>query len=107
MKPSHLLLFAVVAVAPLAAGAAAPSTIDGWISDSSCGATHAGSGAACVKRCVEGGAKPVFVDQKKKAVWAIDNPETVKNFLGDHVVITATADSEAKSVHIESIQAAK
>jgi hypothetical protein len=39
------------------------------------------------------GSAPVFVDEAKKAVWTIDNPDAVKAFYGDHVTITATADS--------------
>jgi hypothetical protein len=49
------------------------------------------------------GAAPVFVDAEAKAVWAIDNPNAVKAFYGDHVTITATADAASKSVHIDSI----
>ncbi len=74
-----------------------------------CGAKHAGTGAACVKKCIEGGMgmAPVFVDEAKKAVWTIDNPDAVKGFYGDHVTITATADSAKKSVHIDTIAAAE
>jgi hypothetical protein len=72
-----------------------------------CGAKHAGSGADCVKKCIAGGMKPVFVDDSKKAVWTIDNPDAVKDFYGDHVTVKATADDAAKSVHIDSIAAAK
>jgi hypothetical protein len=50
---------------------------------------------------------PVFVDDAKKAVWTIDNPDSVKDFYGDHVTVTATADSGAKSVHIDAVEAAK
>ena len=42
--------------------AAGSTTSTGWISDSMCGAKHAGTGADCVKKCIEGGMKPVFVD---------------------------------------------
>ena len=28
---------------------------------------------------------PVFVDEAKKQVWTIDNPDAVKSFYGDHV----------------------
>ena len=45
-----------------------------------CGAKHAGRCAACVKKCLEGGMTPVFVDEAKKAVWTIDNPDAVKGF---------------------------
>ena len=33
---------------------------------------------------------PVFVDEAKKAVWTIDNPDAVKGFYGNHVTVTAT-----------------
>jgi hypothetical protein len=49
----------------------------------------------------------VFVDEAKKAVWTIDNPEAVKDFYGDHVTVTAKADDAKKSVHIEAIAEAK
>jgi hypothetical protein len=101
------LLVVVVSFAAIAARAADSSKISGWISDSMCGAKHAGTGAACVKKCVDGGMQPVFVDEGQKAVWKIDNPDAVKNFYGDHVTISATADKDAKSVHIDSIAEAK
>lgn len=103
MKRNLCLLVLVFASTAIAASAADSSKISGWISDSMCGAKHAGTGAACVKKCVEGGMKPVFVDEAKKEVWSIDNPDAVKGFYGDHVTVTATADDGAKSVHIEAI----
>jgi hypothetical protein len=107
MKRAFALLLAVCAFGTVAASAAGSTKLNGWISDSMCGAKHAGSGAACVKKCVEGGMAPVFVDEEKKAVWAIDNPDAVKGFYGDKVTVTATANSEKKSVHIDSIEGAK
>jgi hypothetical protein len=86
---------------------AADATINGWISDAMCGAKHAGTGAACVKKCIEGGEAPVFVDEAKKEVWTIDNPDAVKAFYGGHVTVTATTDAAKKSVHIDTIEAAK
>lgn len=91
----------------VAARAADSSSINGWISDSMCAAKHAGTGAACAKKCIEGGSAPVFVDESKKAVWSIDNPEAVKEYYGAHVTIHAKADADKKSVHIEAIEAAK
>ena len=107
MKRIIALLVVVISFAAIAARAADSSKINGWISDSMCGAKHAGSGAACVKKCVEGGMAPVFVDEEKKAVWTIDNPDSVKGFYGSHVTVSATADSDKKSVHIDSIADAK
>jgi hypothetical protein len=100
-------LVVALSFAAIAANAADSTTINGWISDSMCGAKHAGSGAACVKKCVSGGMSAVFVDEGKKEVWKIDNPEAVKDYLGSKVTITAKADAENKSVHIDSIAEAK
>ncbi len=102
----HILSMLLVALATIAATASDSTTINGWISDSMCGAHHAGSGAACVKKCIKGGEKPVFVDEAKKEVWSIDNPEAVKAFYGDHVTVSASANTAAKSMHIDSIAAA-
>jgi hypothetical protein len=102
------LLAVCFGLTALAASAADSTKINGWISDSMCGAKHAGSGAACVKKCIgEMGSAPVFVDETKKEVWKIDNPDAVKSFYGDHVTVMATADADKKSVHIESINAAE
>jgi hypothetical protein len=101
------VLVAMFSFAAIAASAADSTTINGWISDSMCGAKHVGTGSACVKKCINGGMTPVFVDEAKKAVWTIDNPEAVKAFYGDHVTITATADADKKTVHVDSIAAAK
>jgi hypothetical protein len=107
MKQIAAMTLAVMALAAVAASAADSKTINGYISDSMCGAKHAGSGSECVKKCIQGGMTPVFVDEAKKQVWAIDNPDAVKSFYGDHVTVKATADASKKSVHIDSIEAAK
>jgi hypothetical protein len=96
-----------LALTVMTARAADSARINGWISDSACGAKHAGSGAECVKGCIKSGKAPVFVDEEKKQVWAIDNPEAVKSFYGDHVTVTGTADADKMSVHVEAIAAAK
>ena len=101
------LVIAVCAFGTIAASAADSSKVNGWISDSMCAAKHAGTGAACAKKCIEGGSAPVFVDEAKKAVWTIDNPDAVKGFYGDHVTVTAKADADKKSVHIDAIAEAK
>ena len=106
MKRNICLLAAMFAVAIVVAQAAGSTTSTGYISDSMCGAKHSGTGAACVKKCIEGGMKPVFVDPDKQ-VWAIDNPDAVKAFYGEHVTVTATEDAAHKSMHIDSIVAAK
>ena len=106
MKRNVSMLTALFAVTVATAMAAGSTTSTGWISDSMCGAKHAGTGADCVRKCIQGGLKPVFVDGDKQ-VWSIDNPEAVKDFYGDHVTVTATEDATNKSIHVDSIVAAK
>ena len=108
MKRLFFVLAMVACMALSVARAADTSKIDGWISDSMCGSKHVGDNPSCVKSCIKSmGAKPVFVDSAKKAVWTIDNPDAVKAFLGDHVAVTATVDEGKKSVHIDTVEAAK
>ncbi|HKF48511.1 MAG TPA: hypothetical protein VKB38_14225 [Terracidiphilus sp.] len=107
MKRIVATLVVAVSFGAASAWAADSSTINGWISDSMCGAKHAGSGAACVKKCIDGGMQPVFVDEGKKEVYKIDNPDAVKGFYGSHVTVKATTDADSKSVHIDSIAEAK
>jgi hypothetical protein len=106
MKRTFSLLAAVFAMGVLLAQAADSTRATGWISDSMCGAKHMGTGAECVKKCIEGGMKPVFVDTQKQ-VWSIDNPDAVKSFYGAHVTVRVTEDSANKSMHIDAVTAAK
>lgn len=106
MKRGFLMLTAIFAMTVATAMAADSTKSTGWISDSMCGAKHAGTDADCVKQCIKGGLKPVFVDSSKQ-VWSIDNPDAVKDFYGDHVTVTATEDVAGKKMHIDSIVAAK
>jgi hypothetical protein len=99
------LLLALLACSSLTALAAEkPAKMKGYISESKCAATHnsAAPDADCVKKCIAGGAKPVFVDAKKN-VWAIDNPDAVTDDYGKSVTMMATADDSNKSVHIDKV----
>ena len=102
MKRIAAISFSALSLLAISAFAADGTKLNGWISDSMCGAKHAGTGASCAKKCVDGGSKPVFVDEKK-AVWSIDNPDAVKDTIGKHVAITATADPATKSVHVSAV----
>lgn len=108
MKRTFALLVAAASFAVVPAFAAGSSSMSGWISDSMCGAKHTGTGAACVKKCIDGGMSPVLVSAKDKAVYKIDNPDAVKSsYYGNKVTVKGTVDSANKSVHIDSISAAK
>ena len=89
----------------------------GWISDEACGAQHTKPGRAdCVQKCWRGGAsvghpewKPqraVFVADDHQTIWIVENPEAVKNFPAEHVLLAGQFDSAKKSVHVEKITTA-
>jgi len=110
MKPIYKVqIAAVFALTSLAAFAAdaTPKTVkvDGWVSETACGAAHAGKGAnpGCVAKCIKEGAKPVFVDDAKSTVWTIDNPDAVKDHYGHHIEVTGTEDAAKKQVHITKV----
>jgi hypothetical protein len=108
-KKLILALLACSSMTAVAADTTAKSTkLMGYISDSKCAATHNAKApdASCVKKCIGGGEKPVFVDAKKD-VWSIDNPDTVTDDYGKAVTVMAKADSSAKSIHIDKVVTAK
>ena len=78
----------------------------GAISEAGCGAKHvAGSekDAACVQKCVKGGAAPVFVTDGK--VLKIANADKVMDHLGHKVTIAGKLDGD--TVTIDSVSMAK
>ncbi len=77
-------------------------TLAGYISDSKCGAMHMDNGVGCVKKCLENGYRPVFVDAQKK-VWEIENPYAVKDFYGDNVKVVAVENPSGKSIHVDNV----
>jgi hypothetical protein len=102
-------ILAVLALCSLPVFAADMSTkpvkLMGYVGDSKCGASHntASPDPVCVNKCITAGAKPVFIDDDKKQVWAIDNPEAIKGDEGKSVTVMATTDPSAMSVHITKV----
>jgi hypothetical protein len=85
--------------------AAAPElkTLRGWVSDEKCGAKGANAkGAACAAKCVKGGEKIVFVNDKDKKVWNVKNPETLQDHVGHHVKLSAHVYPEG-DIHVMSV----
>jgi hypothetical protein len=88
--------------------AAAPElkTLRGWVSDEKCGAKGANAkGAACAAKCVKGGEKIVFVNDKDKKVWNVKNPETLQDHVGHHVKLSAHVYPEG-DIHVMSVSMA-
>jgi hypothetical protein len=108
-----LLICGLVAVGSLS-GQQRDATRAGWISDESCGTQHTKLGGAdCVQKCWRGGAsvghpewKPqraVFIADDDQGIWIVENPEAVRNFPAEHVLLAGKFDSAKKTIHVEKI----
>jgi len=99
-----LLTFAALAVVSLvvtASFAGNATTVNGWISDSKCGAKGAHEGAAeCTKKCIEGGASMVVVTDGDQKVLTVKNPEALKGHEGHHVAVTGHVEGD--TIHVDS-----
>ena len=79
------------------------TTVNGWVSDSKCGAKGANAGAAaCTKKCIEGGASAVVVTDGDNKVLAVENGDALKGHEGHHVAVTGHVKGD--SIHVESVK---
>jgi len=99
-----LLILLVLCVTFMMVGvsfAADASTVNGYVSDSKCGAKGANAGAAeCTKKCLQAGAKMVVVTDGDQKVLTVDNPDKLTGHEGHHVAVTGTVKGE--SIHVDS-----
>jgi hypothetical protein len=94
-----LLLVAVVVADDMGKA----TTVNGWVSDSKCGAKGANAGAAaCTKKCLEAGASAVVVTDGDNKVLAVENADTLKGHEGHHVAVTGHVKGD--SIHVESVK---
>jgi hypothetical protein len=78
-------------------------TVNGYVTDSMCGAKGANAGhAACMTKCLGKGAKAVIVTDGDQKIVSVDNPDTLKGHEGQHVSVTGTITGD--SVHIDSVK---
>jgi len=107
MRKVLLLLLAFVLVLVLLVASVAfagdAKTVNGWISDSKCGAKGANAGAeACTKKCIAAGALPVVVTDGDQKVLNVDNPDALKDHYGHHVAVTGHIDGD--KIHVDSVK---
>src|SRR3989454_8259313 len=96
------VVFLLVAVVS-AADKAKAETVNGWVSDSKCGAKGANAGAeACTKKCIAAGEKPVVVSDADQRVYSVENPDALKGHEGHHVAVTGHVSGD--SIHVESVK---
>jgi hypothetical protein len=76
-------------------------TVNGWISDSKCGAKGANASAAdCTKKCIAEGASMVVVTDKDQKILTVENPDALKGHEGHHVALTGHVEGE--KIHVAS-----
>src|SRR5271169_156611 len=95
-----LLFLMVAAVAVSASDDMGKSqTVNGWVSDSKCGAKGAAAGAAeCTKKCLQEGASMVVVTDGDQKVLTVSNPDALKDHIGHHVAVTGHVTGD--SIHV-------
>ncbi len=78
---------------------AADQTLAGTVSDSHCGAKHAAASseaAACVEKCVSGGAKYTLVSDGKE--YKVEPQEKLKGMGGQSVKVSGKVEGDTISV---------
>ena len=106
----RLAMVGVVMFASVMPASFAPRavTLKGWFSDKGCAASKIASGditpngTVCVKKCLDEGASPVFIDQKAGRMYEVAGYAAVKDDVGYYVEVDATVDEKAKTITIHS-----
>jgi hypothetical protein len=103
-------LFAVLCIAcmvvslSLAAVAADKANLTGVVTDEKCAKGPMATDHDCAAKCIGGGGKAVFVNDKDKSVWPIDNPDSIKGHEGHHVTVSGSTANN--TLHIDSLKMA-
>lgn len=109
-----LLIVAVVVLSTSLHGAAViPENIvtwEGWFSDEGCAQAAVKSeevspnGTACVKKCLDEGKAPVFVNPKSRALYRLKDYADAKSHVGYYLRLTGIVDEKAKTVAVRSVE---
>lgn len=88
-------VLSILALSGMLAASAFAGTWTGQISDEKCGAKV---NADCAKKCIEGGQKAVFVDDKSGKVIPIADAKSVAGHEGHHVKVTGSVKDGVFSI---------
>jgi hypothetical protein len=107
MRKVSALFIAIFFVLALSASAfddmGKSATVNGWVTDSQCGAKGANAKAeACTQKCLAKGAKMVLVTDGDQKVLMVDNPDALKEHAGHHVAVTGTINGD--SIHVDNVK---
>jgi len=87
----------------LASAADKSATVNGYVTDSMCGAKGANADhAACMTKCLGKGAKAVIVTDGDQKIVNVDNPDALKGHEGHHVSVSGAMTGD--SIHIDSVK---
>jgi hypothetical protein len=79
------------------------TTVNGYVSDSKCGAKGANEKAAeCTKKCIKAGAKMVVVTDGDQKVLTVENPKALEGHEGHHVAVTGKVSGD--NIHVDSVK---
>jgi len=113
MKKAIFSAVCSLAVAALAAGfvlagdAAKAVSVQGFITDSYCGAKNASmEGKSCALKCMEKGAKLVLYSSADKKTFNLDDQTKAKENVGIEVKVTGTVDEATSTIKVEKIEPA-
>jgi hypothetical protein len=107
MNSRFSVVLALAFLAAVLTSSAADASWTGYIADSKCGAQAANDGAReCTLKCVKAGAKYVFVNDRDKKVYAIDDQDQSKvaDHAGHHVSVKGALDGQ--TLKLSSIEMA-
>ena len=97
------VLFCLVVVAAAKSDKANAKTVNGWVSDSKCGAKGASANhASCGGKCLGAGEKVVLVTDKDHKVLNVDNQDALKDHMAHHVAVKGTVDND--TIHVDSVK---
>ena len=104
------MAFTAFAVVPQSVRSENVVTLNGWFSDKDCaaarmqGETITPNGTACVKKCLDGGATPVFVDPKAREMYEVKEHAALKDDVGYYLELTGVVDAKAKTIEVRSVK---
>jgi len=114
-------LLTVIAFALVATGTALPvgssggqSTVVGWLTCDRCAPAARvkakqirPANRECVQKCVADGAGLVFLDEKRRALLRVTNPDAAKGQESHYVEVTGAVDEQAHTLTVSSVKVLK
>ncbi len=67
-------------------------------------ARYAPNNPDCVKKCLNDGAKAVFISEQARALFVVKDHPAVKEDVGHRLEITGIVDEEAKTISVLSVK---